>query len=113
MEDVHGIAKGAQFALERKKQPADLTREMLADGSWRAARPSRPTTSCPAPALSPRAVTSTLSLKVRQQFRETFLQLGFAEMLHQQLRRVRLLEFRHPDPAPDAPGETPTTPSSS
>ena len=32
---TYGIAKGAQFALERKKQPADLTREMLADGSWR------------------------------------------------------------------------------
>ena len=29
------IGKGAKFALERKKAAADLTKEMLQDGSWR------------------------------------------------------------------------------
>jgi hypothetical protein len=28
-------AGGSKFALERKKANADLTKEMLADGSWR------------------------------------------------------------------------------
>ena len=76
---TYGIARGAQFALERKKQPADLTREMLADGSWRG-ETFKAYNLVPGAGAMPSGGHVHPLLKVRQQFRETFLQLGFAEM---------------------------------
>ena len=73
------VARGASFALERKKQPADLTREMLADKSWRDAT-FKAYNLVPGAGAMPSGGHVHPLLKVRQQFRETFLQLGFAEM---------------------------------
>ena len=76
---TYGIAKGAQFALERKKQPADLT---LRDARGRlvARRDLQGLQPRARRRRSARGRSRPPLLKVRQQFRETFLQLGFAEM---------------------------------
>nr|WCZ58487.1 phenylalanyl-tRNA synthetase alpha subunit [Andalucia godoyi] len=72
------ITKGAEFALERKKLELDLTPQMIATGSWKTAefKPYNFAASGQPPAggcLHP-------LLKVRAQFREIFLELGFEEM---------------------------------
>ena len=76
---TYAVTRGAEFALERKKQPADLTKEMLQDGSWRGAD-FKPYNLVPGAGAPPSGGHVHPLLKVRQQFRETFLQLGFAEM---------------------------------
>jgi phenylalanyl-tRNA synthetase alpha chain len=76
---VYVVSKGASFALERKKQPADLTREMLHDRSWRG-ETFKAYNLVPGAGAMPSGGHVHPLLKVRQQFRETFLQLGFAEM---------------------------------
>ena len=101
---TYGIAKGRSSRWSARSSPPTLTREMLADGSWRG-ETFKAYNLVPGAGAQPSGGHVHPLLKVRQQFRETFLQLGFAGDAHQQLRRVRLLEFRHPDPAPDAPGE--------
>jgi phenylalanyl-tRNA synthetase alpha chain len=76
---VYVISKGAEFSLERKKQPTDLTREMLQDGTWRD-ETFKAYNLVPGAGAMPSGGHVHPLLKVRQQFRETFLQLGFAEM---------------------------------
>ena len=76
---TYGIAKGAKFALERKKAHADLTKEMMADGSWRGEE-FKAYNLVPGAGAPPAGGHVHPLLKVRQQFREIFLQLGFAEM---------------------------------
>ena len=73
------IGKGAKFALERKKAAADLTKEMLQDGSWRDAE-FKQYNLVPGAGAPPNGGCVHPLLKVRQQFREIFLQMGFAEM---------------------------------
>jgi len=73
------ISKGAAFALERKKAHADLTHEMIMSGSWRDAD-FKAYNLVPGAGAPPNGGHVHPLLKVRQQFRETFLQLGFAEM---------------------------------
>ena len=76
---VYTITKGLEFALVRKKQPTDLTREMLADKSWEG-ETFKAYNLVPGAGAMPNGGHVHPLLKVRQQFRETFLQLGFAEM---------------------------------
>ena len=76
---TYAIAQGPKFALERKKAHADLTKEMLADGSWKGAD-FKAYNLVPGAGAPPNGGHLHPLLKVRQQFRETFLQLGFAEM---------------------------------
>ena len=73
------ISKGASFALERKKAASDLTKEMLQDGSWRDAE-FKSYNLVPGAGAPPNGGCVHPLLKVRQQFREIFLQMGFAEM---------------------------------
>mmetsp|Transcript_20937 Transcript_20937/g.52089 ORF Transcript_20937/g.52089 Transcript_20937/m.52089 type:complete len:507 (+) Transcript_20937:69-1589(+) len=75
----YSIAKGAKFALERVKAHADLTKEMMADGSWRKEE-FKAYNLVPGAGAPPAGGHVHPLLKVRQQFREIFLQLGFAEM---------------------------------
>jgi phenylalanyl-tRNA synthetase alpha chain len=72
------VSKGPAFSLERKKAVADITKEMIADGSWTTqtfkkfnfeAKGEPPESGCLHPLL-----------RVRQEFREIFLELGFQEM---------------------------------
>lgn len=76
---TYKVTKGELFTLKRKKVQSDLTKEMMMDGSWR-------TSEFKVYNLIPGAGAVQTSghlhplLKVREQFRNTFLQLGFAEM---------------------------------
>lgn len=74
---TYAIGKGTKFALERKKAHADLTKEMLADGSWRGEE-FKQYNLVPGAGAPPAGGHLHPLLKVRQQFRETFLQLGKA-----------------------------------
>ena len=78
MEDVHD-RQGRQVCARRKKAAADLTKEMLQDGSWRDAE-FKQYNLVPGAGAPPNGGCVHPLLKVRQQFREIFLQMGFAEM---------------------------------
>jgi phenylalanyl-tRNA synthetase alpha chain len=71
------LTKGSRFTLDVKKHITDLTPEMLQDGSWKTANfrkfnlDAEP--KVPAGALHP-------LLKVKQEFRQIFLEMGFDEM---------------------------------
>ncbi|KAI0974635.1 phenylalanyl-tRNA synthetase alpha chain [Xylaria arbuscula] len=72
------IQKGPKFALEIAKEETDLTDEMLANGSWKTAafKPYNFN------ALGADQHTGALHplMKVRQEFRNIFFELGFEEM---------------------------------
>ncbi|KAJ2999109.1 hypothetical protein NUW58_g101 [Xylaria curta] len=72
------IEKGPKFALEIVKEETDLTDEMLANGSWKTAafKPYN------FDALGADQHTGALHplMKVRQEFRNIFFELGFEEM---------------------------------
>lgn len=72
------IRKGPNYAPTRAVLCADLTKEMLADGSWQTATMKKYTFG----ALGQEPLGGQLHplLKVRQEFREIFLELGFQEM---------------------------------
>ncbi|KAI1202109.1 phenylalanyl-tRNA synthetase alpha chain [Nemania serpens] len=72
------IEKGPKFALEIVKEETDLTDEMLANGSWKAAN-FKPYNFN---ALGADQHTGALHplMKVRQEFRQIFFELGFEEM---------------------------------
>lgn len=76
------IVKGPNFALERKKLATDITRQMLADGSWATATFKK--LNFNAQGREPLGGNLHPLLKVRQEFREIFLELGFSEMDTQQ-----------------------------
>lgn len=76
------IVKGPNYALERKKLATDITRQMLADGSWATA--SFKKLNFNAQGREPTGGQLHPLLKVRQEFREIFLELGFSEMDTQQ-----------------------------
>jgi len=72
------VAKGPKFALQRVKEATEITREMLADESW---------ASAPFKAYNFHALGKPVDgghlhplLKLRQEYREIFLELGFEEM---------------------------------
>jgi len=72
------VSKGDNFAIERKKQESDISREMIQNGSWK--------TSAFKPynfnALGKPISSGHLHplLKVRSQFRDIFFEMGFEEM---------------------------------
>eukprot|EP01006_Ploeotia_vitrea_P008284 TRINITY_DN19532_c0_g1_i1.p1 TRINITY_DN19532_c0_g1~~TRINITY_DN19532_c0_g1_i1.p1 ORF type:complete len:501 (+),score=62.46 TRINITY_DN19532_c0_g1_i1:40-1542(+) len=73
---AYKVTKGPKFALERQKQATDLTREMLLDGSWENADFKDYKLAGAEPdhgSLHP-------LMKMRQEFRELFLEMGFQEM---------------------------------
>lgn len=72
------IQKGPNFATEFVKEQADLTAEMLADGSWQTVK-LKPYNFKAKGALTPSGALHPLN-KVRQEFREIFFEMGFEEM---------------------------------
>ena len=75
---TYSVEKGSAYAPTRTKGAADITMEMMQDGSWKTAnfKPYNFNARGEAPAagrLHP-------LLKVRAQFREIFLEMGFEEM---------------------------------
>lgn len=72
------VEKGSAFAAERKKKVADLTSDMIASGSWETEQFKEYNFN----ALGSNIATGNLHplLKVRTQFREIFLEMGFEEM---------------------------------
>lgn len=77
------LTAGPNFAPTRGAKPvADLTREMLQDGSWQNA--SFKKYNFKATGREPAGGQLHPLLKVRQEFREMFLELGFQEMNTQQ-----------------------------
>lgn len=73
------LTRGACFAEERVRPSAELTIEMIKDGSWRttAFKPYNFAAGAGAP---PAGGHLHPLLKVREQFRQIFLTLGFSEM---------------------------------
>lgn len=70
------VAKGPKFALKIEKQATDLTAEMLADGSWKTQTFKKYNFAGNPPEgghLHP-------LMKVREEFRKIFFELGFEEM---------------------------------
>eukprot|EP00611_Tribonema_gayanum_P023070 TRINITY_DN4774_c0_g1_i1.p1 TRINITY_DN4774_c0_g1~~TRINITY_DN4774_c0_g1_i1.p1 ORF type:complete len:525 (+),score=158.45 TRINITY_DN4774_c0_g1_i1:218-1576(+) len=72
------VTRGAQYALERKKKAADLTREMLESGEWK-------TTSFKEYNFNTLGAPTGGGylhplLKVRAEFRNVLMQMGFEEM---------------------------------
>lgn len=78
----YDITKGAEYAPVRRKLAADLTKQMLQDGSW--ATEKFKGLNYNAQGREPVGGHLHPLLKVRQEFREIFLELGFAEMETQQ-----------------------------
>jgi len=72
------VTKGASYAPTRSKAAADITMEMMMDGSWRTQR-FKPY-NFDALGQDPAAGRLHPLLKVRAQFREIFLEMGFEEM---------------------------------
>ena len=72
------VAKGARFALERKKECTDLTAEMMKSGAWKDA--SFKEYNFEALGLAPEGGYLHPLLKVRTQFRKIFTNMGFEEM---------------------------------
>ena len=73
------LTKGAEFALERKVLPTDLTKEMMDKGSWRG-QAFKAYNLVPGAGAQPASGHVHPLLKVRQAFREIFFSLGFSEM---------------------------------
>ncbi|KAK9129877.1 hypothetical protein Sjap_010364 [Stephania japonica] len=74
----YSLKKGPNFALERKKLVTDFTREHLQRGDWRNLELKEYNFS--AKALPPDGGHLHPLLKVREQFRNIFIELGFEEM---------------------------------
>lgn len=76
---VFCIRKGTNYATKRRaKAVGDLTKEMLQDGSWQSAEFKEYNMEAAAPEVSCGQLHPLL--KVRQEFREIFMELGFQEM---------------------------------
>lgn len=72
------VEKGPEFTLTPKQEATDITAEMLANGSWKDLSFKKYNFN----ALGAPVVSGGLHplLKVRQQYRQIFLELGFSEM---------------------------------
>ena len=77
-EKYFSLEKGPNFSLVRTKEETDLTRAMLQSGSWK----SSVFKSYNFEADGIRPATGALHplMKIRQEYRELFLELGFQEM---------------------------------
>jgi len=74
----YNVSKGAEFTLTVEKQEADLTADMIASGSWRT-KAFKPYNFAALGAPPTRGHLHPL-LKVRAEFRQIFLEMGFSEM---------------------------------
>ena len=74
------LGKGPKFALRRSQQITDLTQEMLLSGAWRDADCEVKPYNFDSLGVLPQGGHLHPLLKVRTQFREIFLQMGFEEM---------------------------------
>lgn len=72
------VTKGAEFALERKKQATDLTSDMIKNRTWK--DESFKAYNFEALGLPPQGGYLHPLLKVRTQFRKIFTNMGFEEM---------------------------------
>lgn len=70
--------KGPEFALERKRKEADLTAEMILNGTWETLEFKKININ----AMGKETLTGDLHplLKVKQQFQSVLLGMGFEEM---------------------------------
>ena len=73
------LRKGARFALSLVKPVAELSSEMVKDGSWRTT-PFKPYNFAPGAGAPPSGGHLHPLLKVRTQFRKIFVAMGFEEM---------------------------------
>jgi len=72
------VTKGPEFTLDRKKKAADLTYEMLQSGQWQAEE-FKPFNLNSVPVIPAQGFVHPL-LKVRAEFRQILMQMGFNEM---------------------------------
>ncbi|KAI7879901.1 hypothetical protein K492DRAFT_207947 [Lichtheimia hyalospora FSU 10163] len=72
------VTKGPEFALEVKKEATDITYEMLQSGEWKTA--SFKKYNFDAVSVPPSSGHLHPLMKVRQEFREIFFEMGFEEM---------------------------------
>lgn len=72
------VGRGEKFALERRQQLIDLSQDMIASGSWREMDVKE--YNFDALGVPPTGGHLHPLLKVREQFRQIFLQMGFSEM---------------------------------
>eukprot|EP00730_Choanoeca_flexa_P014258 TRINITY_DN6167_c0_g1_i2.p1 TRINITY_DN6167_c0_g1~~TRINITY_DN6167_c0_g1_i2.p1 ORF type:complete len:503 (+),score=157.87 TRINITY_DN6167_c0_g1_i2:48-1556(+) len=74
----YDVSKGSAFTTTLKKGEADLTPEMLADGSWKT-KDFKSFNLASTGTKLPRGTLHPL-LKVREEYRQIFLEMGFEEM---------------------------------
>ena len=72
------LGRGEKFALERRQQLIDLSQELIASGAWREMDVKE--YNFDALGVPPAGGHLHPLLKVREQFRQIFLQMGFSEM---------------------------------
>ena len=75
---AYKVSKGSEFKLTIEKAVTDLTPEMIASGSWKTAN-FKPYNFA-ALGISPQAGHLHPLLKVRAEYRQIFLEMGFSEM---------------------------------
>lgn len=76
---TYTLSRGCAFALQRVKPSAELTVEMLKDGSWKSTT-FKPYNFAPRAGAPPAGGHLHPLLKVRDAFRSIFLNMGFSEM---------------------------------
>lgn len=75
---IYDIKKGPAFALELTKQETDLTMELIASGDWKTK--SFKEYNFDAMGIQPERGQLHPLMKVRSEFRQIFLEMGFEEM---------------------------------
>jgi len=75
---AYSVAKGPEFSLEVKKEATDVTYEMLQSGEWKNATFKK--YNFDAVGVAPSGGHLHPLMKVRQEFREIFFEMGFEEM---------------------------------
>ncbi|KAI8061109.1 tRNA synthetases class II core domain (F)-domain-containing protein [Gongronella butleri] len=75
---TYKVTKGPEFALEIKKEATDITYEMLQSGEWKNATFKK--YNFDAAGIAPNGGHLHPLMKVRQEFREIFFEMGFQEM---------------------------------
>jgi len=77
-EKHYRLRKGANFSTRFEKAPADLTPEMISTGAWRSAKLKAYNLN--ALGVDPAGGCLHPLLKVRAEYRQIFLEMGFSEM---------------------------------
>ncbi|KAH8550841.1 tRNA synthetases class II core domain (F)-domain-containing protein [Umbelopsis sp. PMI_123] len=75
---AYSVSKGPKFSLEIKKEATDITYEMLQSGEWKDATFKK--YNFDAVGVAPSGGALHPLMKVRQEFREIFFEMGFEEM---------------------------------